>query len=517
MKKIFKKIKILIPTILLVLGILMTVGCQPISTTKLDEIQKSGKIILGTSADYPPYEFIKMQDGKEEYVGFDIDIAQGIADKLGVELEIKNMSFDGLLPALQTGTVDFVLAGMQATDERKEAVDFSTPYHVEKNVVLVKAENASKYTTVTDLAGKKIGAQLATTQEKAANMIEGAELVILQNLLDLVQQVKSGMIDGLIISNMSGGSHIAADSSLAFAKNVIVPYEQEGTAVAIAKGNPELLAEIQDALDEMIANNDIEQFVLAAQKLSLQADENGIIQSEVDLITEEKVDDTNSITPAQRGTFDFLLTYYPLLITGIKNTLLVALFSVAIGSVGGILLAILKLSKNKILSTIATIYIDFIRGTPLLIQLYIVAFGLPTIGIRLPALLCGVIALSLNCFAYIAEIIRAGINAVDKGQMEAARSIGMSESLAMKEIILPQAIKNILPALGNEFITIIKESSIVSVTGVMELMFAANTIRGNTFQAFAPLIVTSIIYFLITFVVSKILLLLEGKLNTDAN
>lgn len=200
-------------------------------------------------------------------------------------------------------------------------------------------------------------------------------------------------------------------------------------------------------------------------------------------------------------------------ISGVKNTVLLAVFSVYLGVVFGVFLALMKISKNRIFNIISTSYIEFIRGTPLLVQLYIIYYGLPNIGINLPDFLAGIVALSVNSAAYVAEIIRAGIQAVDKGQMEAARSLGMTYNMTMKYIIIPQAFKNILPALGNEFIVVIKESSIVSVIGIHELMYNADTVRGNTFQPFEPLIVVALIYFIITFTLSKLLGLAERRMR----
>lgn len=200
-------------------------------------------------------------------------------------------------------------------------------------------------------------------------------------------------------------------------------------------------------------------------------------------------------------------------ISGVKNTVLLAVFSVYLGVVFGVFLALMKISKNRIFNIISTSYIEFIRGTPLLVQLYIIYYGLPNIGINLPDFLAGIVALSVNSTAYVAEIIRAGIQAVDKGQMEAARSLGMTYNMTMKYIIIPQAFKNILPALGNEFIVVIKESSIVSVIGIHELMYNADTVRGNTFQPFEPLIVVALIYFIITFTLSKLLGLAERRMR----
>ncbi len=202
-------------------------------------------------------------------------------------------------------------------------------------------------------------------------------------------------------------------------------------------------------------------------------------------------------------------------INGAKLTLFLAFFTVLFGTILGLLLSLMKLSNSKILKAISTAYIEFLRGTPVLVQLYIIYYGLPSLGIEFPDVVAGIITLSLNSAAYVAEIIRAGINAVDKGQMEAARSLGMSNAQAMRHIIIPQAFKNILPALGNEFIVVIKESSIVSVIGIHELMYNADTVRGNTFRPFEPLIVAALLYFVMTFTLSKVLGVAERRMKVS--
>lgn len=207
--------------------------------------------------------------------------------------------------------------------------------------------------------------------------------------------------------------------------------------------------------------------------------------------------------------FSFLPNYYKFFISGTGYTLLLSALTVVFGLLGGLALALMKTSNNKILKAIAVSYIEFIRGTPLLIQLYIVYYGIMDI----PMLAAGVVAMSINSSAYIAEIIRAGINAVDKGQTEAARSLGLTKWLTFKEVIIPQAMKNILPALGNEFIVLIKESAIVSVIGIHDLMYNTDTVRGITFIAFEPLVIAALIYFVLTFTLSKVLGKIERRLT----
>ncbi len=185
--------------------------------------------------------------------------------------------------------------------------------------------------------------------------------------------------------------------------------------------------------------------------------------------------------------------------------------AVLFGLIVGTLLTLVRRSKIRPLAKLGDAYVAIVRGTPLILQLYIVYYGLQ----NMPMLVAAVLAMTFNSAAYISEIIRAGIEAVDKGQWEAARSLGMSSGLTMKNVILPQAFKNILPALGNEFIVLIKESAIVSVIGVHDLMYNADTVRGITFKPFEPLIVVASIYFVLTYSLSKALQQLEGRLKVS--
>jgi len=215
--------------------------------------------------------------------------------------------------------------------------------------------------------------------------------------------------------------------------------------------------------------------------------------------------------------FSFLGTYYQFFITGIYITIILALIAVILGSILGVALTLLRRSKYKVVKLIGDIYVEFIRGTPLLAQIYIIYIGVPALlsGMDIPDLAVGAIALSLNAAAYISETIRSGIEAVSKGQMEAARSLGMNQRTAMFDIIMPQAFKNILPALGNQFIGSIKDSSIVSVIGVAELMYETTIVRGNTALGLEPILVASLGYLVLTFTLSRLLGIVERRLKTS--
>ena len=215
--------------------------------------------------------------------------------------------------------------------------------------------------------------------------------------------------------------------------------------------------------------------------------------------------------------FSFLGQYYQFFLTGTYITIILAVCAVVIGSILGVLLTLLRRSRFVVVKVLGDIYVEFIRGTPLLAQIFIFYVGLPILlnGMEIPDLAVGIIALSINASAYISETIRSGIDAVPRGQMEAARSLGMNQQLTMFDIILPQAFKNILPALGNQFIGSIKDSSIVSVIGIAELMYKATIVRGNTALGLEPILVASFIYLVLTFGLSRILASVERRLKAS--
>ena len=210
--------------------------------------------------------------------------------------------------------------------------------------------------------------------------------------------------------------------------------------------------------------------------------------------------------------FDFLPKYYTTYIDATVTTLKVSLIALLIGLLLGIVICLAKISTIKVLNVLATIYVEVIRNTPILVQIMIIYFALPEVGISFTPFMSAIIALSINSGAYVSEIFRSGILAIDKGQMEAGRSLGLSYFQTMKFIILPQALKNSLPALGNEFISLVKESSIVYFVGVADIMFAANTVKNATYETFGPYLIAAAIYFIITSVLSFLVKILEKKL-----
>ena len=212
---------------------------------------------------------------------------------------------------------------------------------------------------------------------------------------------------------------------------------------------------------------------------------------------------------------------YQYILEGLKNTLLIAFFALFLGLSLGILIALIRNSyketkKHKILNILCTFYVTIIRGTPTVLQLMIIYYVIFK-QVNISVIFVGVLSFGLNSAAYVSEIIRAGIESIDKGQKEADHSLGLNYLQLMRYIILPQAIKNVLPALGNEFITLLKETSVAGYIGIIELVKASDIIASNTYDYFFPLIIVAIIYLILTLGLSKLLKLLERKMNLHAD
>ncbi|MFT1886983.1 ABC transporter permease subunit [Staphylococcus aureus] len=477
---------------ILVLGLLISsamVYINPTAHAEQDQtwekIKERGELRVGLSADYAPMEFEHTVNGKTEYAGVDIDLAKKIAKDNNLKLKIVNMSFDSLLGALKTGKIDIIISGMTSTPERKKQVDFSDSYMMTKNIMLVKKDKVNEYKDIKDFNNKKVGAQKGTEQEKIAQTeIENASITSLSRLPDVILALKSGKVEGAVVEKPVAEAYLKQNPKLGIF-NVKFNEEEKDTVIAVPKDSPKLLSQINKTIKEVKDKGLIDKYM------------------------------TNAAN-AMNDDSGFISKYGSFFLKGIKITILISLIGVALGSILGAFVALMKLSKIKIISWIASIYIEILRGTPMLVQVFIVFFGITAaLGLDISALVCGTIALVINSSAYIAEIIRAGINAVDKGQMEAARSLGLNYRQTMKSVIMPQAIKNILPALGNEFVTLIKESSIVSTIGVGEIMFNAQVVQGISFDPFTPLIVAAALYFVLTFVLTRIMNMIEGRLNAS--
>ncbi|MFN6469347.1 MAG: ABC transporter permease subunit [Nostoc sp. SerVER01] len=434
-----------------------------------------------TSPDYPPYEFYDTKTGESQIVGFDIDIAKTLAEKLGFKLKIMESDFNGLIPALQANRADFVMAGMTPTPERQKNVDFSIIYYEAKDTIV--AAKGSNLKQPQDLSGKKVGVQLGTIQEqnikKIAQKVVGIQLKQLNKVPEVVQEIKSRRIDAAIVEDTVAKGFAQANPDLEF--NIIPSEEASGSAIAFPK-NSTLVEPFNKVLQQIKDDGTLNQLVNK-------------------WFSQNIIADTTSSTPVKKGlNLDFTRIFpdIPFILRGIPLTLLFTLLSVTLGLIWGTILSLSKIIGIKPLTWVANAYTSIFRGTPLLLQLALVYYATPQLtGYDISALEAGVLTFTLNSGAYMSETIRGGIQAVDKGQSEAALSMGVSYWLMMWDVILPQALKNILPALVNETIGLLKDSALVSTIGVVEILRSAQIVGANKYIYFEPLLFAGFIYYVL--------------------
>ena len=241
-------------------------------TDLLEKIQQNGKLVVGMSADYAPYEFHYIdENGKDVIGGFDVDIANEIANKIGVNLVIQEMDFDALVSALPAGKVDLVISGMNPTEERAKVVDFSEVYYNSKHGILVRAEDADKYQTFADLEGAKVGVQLGSTQEKIAKTeIPNVNLQQLSNINNLILELKAGKVDAIVMEKPVAEMAVKSNPELAVGKPI---YEEQtgGNAVGIAKNNPQLLAKVNEVITELNESGKMDEYIEKANELAATA------------------------------------------------------------------------------------------------------------------------------------------------------------------------------------------------------------------------------------------------------
>ena len=452
---------------------------------------------VGTEPAFPPFE-MQAPDGKG-FTGFDIDLFKAIGEEAGLEIQFQSMPFDGLIPALQTQSIDAAISGMTISPERAQTIDFTRPYFQSGLAIAVRKEDKNAIASFEDLENKKIAVAIGTTGAKSAGGIPGAEVVTFDNSALALQELSNGNVDA-VVNDAPVTLYAIKVGNLNNVEVVGELLTEEYYGIALPKNSPNL-EKINDALDELLKSGRYRQlyqkwFAGEPPKLPL-------------------------VAPALEGegaSFSWIETFRTLF-WGALVTILLTAFSVFFGTIGGTLLATATISDFKPLGWLTRIYVDFFRGTPLLVQIFMIYFGIPSllqeIGLDFTfnRFAAAVTALSLNSAAYLAEIIRGGIQSIDRGQWEAAQSMGMGWTQTMRYVVFPQAFRRMLPPLGNEFITMIKDTSLVAIIGFEELFRQGQLMVATTYRAFEIYAAVALIYLLLTFVASRLFSWLEKRLN----
>src|SRR5882724_11236837 len=471
-----------------VLFLLFAFQIAAFGQSSLDRVRKSGELRVGTDATYPPFESSEGGD----FSGFDIDLGRAIARELGVKARFINASFDGIFPALQNGIFDVVMSSVTITPERSTSMLFSDPYYDSGQLIAVRQGTAG-IAAPEDLVGKKVGVQINTTAQLDLEKRQGVSVAV-YNTIDLaLLDLKNGRIDAVV-----GDAPVLRymiRQSFRELQTVGRRFTDEKFGIAFGKSSEDLRRAVNAALWRIEDSGEYDR----------------IHEKWFGQVAERTADQAASA--AQPKTFDFSIIKrtWQFFLKGMWLTARLALLSLALGLPIGLLLALARVQSSRLLAAPAAVYVEVMRGTPLLVQILFIYFVLPIFGIHLPAFTSGVIALTLNCAAYISEIFRAGILSIDAGQMEAARSLGMSYSQAMRHIILPQTFRRVVPPLTNEAIALLMDSSLVSVIGLTEL---ARTGQELASRYAAPLTiwpVVAVFYLILTFPLTRVAEYLERK------
>ncbi len=487
-------------TLVVCLGCLLLLSSCSFNSTST----AAGKTLtVAVEGTYPPFEF---QSDKGELQGFDVDLMNAIAASAGFKVRYQSLPFAGIIPALQGQTIDAAVAAMTITEERAKTISFSRPYF-RSGLAIVTRTNNQNITNFDSLKNKKIAVQIGTTGAQKASSIPGAEVRSFDDAPTTLRELLNGNVDAVVHDqplilyaiNFGGVKGIKVVGEL---------LTEEYFGFPTPKGSPNL-ALIDRGLATLLKNGTYAQ--IYQKWFGVQPPP----------LPEKSPFDNQSATgvSALFTALGVILTALPLLLRGALVTLELTALSVILGSIGGSLIGIVRLSRILPLRWAARAYIEFFRGTPLLVQIFMIYFGLPGLAQELGFTFtfnrwaAAVIALSLNSAAYIAEIVRAGIQSIDPGQAEAAQSLGLSSIQTMRYVIFPQALRRMLPPLGNEFISLLKDTSLVAVIGFEELLRQGQLVLAQNYRAFEIYAVVAAIYLCLTLLSSQAFSRLEQWFN----
>lgn len=506
MKKVFLA---LLAAVMLVLSSAMT----PVLAS--DDVLR-----VGMEAAYAPFNWTQTDDsngavpieGTSQYAnGYDVQVAKKIADKMGKELVIVKTSWSGLIPALTSGKIDLIVAGMSPTEERRREIDFSDSYYTSEPVLVVRSDSDyADATSLADFSGAKVTSQQGVYLYNLISQIEGvSQQTAMGDFGQMRQALQSGIIDAYVSERPDGISAQLASKDftmISLEEGFEVSESDVALAIGMRKGDSNMAI-----VNEVLADFPAEE-------------QTALMDSMIPLQPLEEASEDNPSFLAQ--AWNIFTENWTALRNGMGMTLLISILGTIFGTMIGLGIGVFRTAPkaaNKAVAVLQTlgrwlinIYIEIFRGTPMIVQSMVIYYGTAqAFGLNLDRTLAAIFIVSINTGAYMSEIVRGGIQAVDKGQFEAATALGFTHNQTMKKIVLPQVIRNILPATGNEFVINIKDTSVLNVISVVELYFSGNTIATQTYQYFQTFAVIAVIYFVLTFTVTRILRVIEKRMDTD--
>ena len=472
---------------IMVVMLLMLTSILTFFSWKVANADQENKIRVAMSGTYYPFTFLN----GNEVEGFDVDVWKEIGKRLNREVDFTTASFSGLFGLLDSGKVETISNQITVTPEREEKYYFAEPYVYSGAQIIVAEGNPKQIYEYEDLKGKTVGVDLGSNYEqivKAKDQNDEINVVTYQSTDAAFNDLLIGRIDGVVIDKISALVTIN-EKGLAL-ELTGDPIEEIANAFPFKKTeeNKALVQEVNKALEDMREDGT---FAQISEKW-LNAD------------------------VTSKGGSNYIKVLILAIGQGLMTTLKLSIISMVIGLLIGIFIAIVRVFNIPVIKQLAEVYISFFRGTPILVQLFLLYFGLPQI---IPALksisafAAAIIGLGLNASAYIAEVLRAAIGAIDKGQMEACLSMGMTRGQGMARIVLPQAFRIAIPSLGNIFIDNVKSSSLAFTLGVTEILARAQMSAAASYRFFESYVVVAIVYWILISIFSYLQKLVERKIS----
>lgn len=460
------------------------------STTSAQDLGTRPNFRVALTGKYPPFS---MYDAEGHLIGFDVDVSKAIARRIGHSLTLIATEWDGILPGLLAGKYDAIIGSMAITEERRRKVDFSSPYYRSGAQLFIHKNHSKSITGIQDCTGKRIGVVLGETFEHFLRENHPAiETVTYKSTVDIFQDVENGRLIGFVSDRLLGAYQIQQEAKCFVSAGNLLYQEKMG--IPVVKGRP-LLAKIDNALADMRTDGELDSLFEKWFNLKGEASE------------------FRAKAPRMKMT-----TAARMLGNGFAVTMIVALASITTGFLLSVPGGLILNSKRSPGHTLLRTFNDFIRGTPVLIQLFFFYFGLcgwinKCLGVNVSATAAAIFTLSINASAYMAEVVRSGLMSVNPGQEEAARALGLNRRQVFCQVVWPQAFRIALPPLMNSVVALIKDTALVSVITVPEVIRQAQSIISVTFNPVKYYLITAVMFFVVTFPLMKLAGRLERQIR----
>jgi polar amino acid transport system substrate-binding protein len=465
----------------------------------LDDIKKRGELRWGADAEGgAPYVYTDPQN-PGTLIGFEYDLADALAAKLGVKARMVQNQWDQLIPGLERENFDIILNGLEITPDNRQRIAMSQPYFVYAQQIVTRKDSTGME-RLEELQGKTVGVLASSVAERILEGQKGIELKIYPGNVESLRDLKAQRLQAVLMDLPIALHYARPDPELKFSGE---PFAFGYYGIGLRRNDARLATAIDQAIKELAGDGTLER---TYRKYGVWNErQKGLASYEPERLAEAKHISTLREWPK----------YLPPLLRGAVVTVELSVLAMGLAVVAGLVIVLIRLYGPLPLSWLAKAYVEVIRGTPLLIQLFLIYYGLPQLGLKLNAFAAAIFGLGMNYAASESENYRAGIQAVQHGQAEAALALGMSRWQSLRHVVLPQALRFVIPPVTNDFIAMFKDSSIVSVITMVELTKVYGMIANATYDYIGVGLMTAAIYFALSYPASIFANWLERKLRHD--